>query len=116
MLKKLNKIKKRCVVTPSSCVQYELELPEFSELTDCVTIEETTEELYKFVGEIKNLLDFTDLEGCEGLALPTTKTALNLFQYLIDRDCAQKELIATMQSTIETMQEQITNLQNSNCP
>lgn len=111
-----DKIKKRCVVTPSSCVQYQLELPDFSELTDCVTIEETTNELYNLVGEIKNLLDFTDLEGCEGLTLPTTKTAFNLFQYLINRDCAQKELIETMQSTIETMQEQITNLQENNCP
>lgn len=111
-----DKIKKRCVVTPSSCVQYELELPEFSELTDCVTIEETTEELYNLVGEIKDLLNFTSLEGCEGLPLPTTKTSLNLFQYLIDRDCAQKELITAMQLTIGTMQEQISDLQNSNCP
>ena len=111
-----DKIKKRCVVTPSSCIQYELELPGFSELTDCVTIEETTEELYNFVGEIKDLSDFTGLESCEGVTLPTTKTALNLFQYLIDRDCAQKELIETMQATIETMQEQITDLENSNCP
>jgi len=47
-----DKIKKRCVVTPSSCIQYELELPGFSQLTDCVTIEETTDELYNLVESI----------------------------------------------------------------
>lgn len=47
------KIKKMCSNTIKLCTIRILELPEFSELTDCVTIEETTEELYKFVGEIK---------------------------------------------------------------
>lgn len=111
------KIKTRCGKKQySSCILYELELPEFSELTDCVTIEETTEELYNLVGGIKDDLNLVELEVCEGLTLPTERTILNMFQYLIDRDCAQKELIETLQETVEAMQEQITDLQENNCP
>jgi hypothetical protein len=45
----------------ATCVQYELPLPEFSELGDCVSIEETTEELYNLIGEIKEETDLSEL-------------------------------------------------------
>lgn len=51
----------------ATCTFYQTELPEWSELKDqnCVTIEETTEELYKAVTEIKDQLDNSEpSEGC----------------------------------------------------
>ena len=51
----------------SICTMYEGELPNWSELNNelCVTIEETTEELYKQVSEIKEDLDTSNLgEAC----------------------------------------------------
>lgn len=51
----------------SICTMYEGELPNWSELNNelCVTIEETTEELYKQVSEIKENLDTSNLgEAC----------------------------------------------------
>ena len=46
------------------CTSYEGILPEFSEL-ECPSIEETTEELYNLVGEIKEETDLSELgEKC----------------------------------------------------
>jgi hypothetical protein len=58
-----SKIKHTCTgnLQYSTCVQYELELPEFSELGDCVSIEDTTNELYNLVGEIKTETDLSAL-------------------------------------------------------
>jgi hypothetical protein len=58
-----SKIKHTCTgnLQYSTCVQYELELPSFSELGECVSIEETTEELYNLVGEIKEETDLSEL-------------------------------------------------------
>lgn len=49
----------------SICTIYDGELPEWSELNDeiCVTIEETTEELYNQVADIKESLDTSNLGG-----------------------------------------------------
>ena len=48
----------------AGCTSYEGILPEFSEL-ECPSIEETTEELYNLVGEIKEETDLKDLgERC----------------------------------------------------
>lgn len=109
-----DKIKQRCKKVSAECVSYDRELPIFSELTDCITIADTTEELYDFVGEIKTLLDLSDLESCE--SLPTTRTPLTVFQKILDMICTQQSTIETMQDTIETMQQEIEDLQNSNCP
>lgn len=43
------------------CVYYEGYLPEFSELDDCVTLEETTEEIYENLEEIKDSIDLSKL-------------------------------------------------------
>ena len=57
-----SKVKHTCTgsIQYALCTSYETELPEFSEL-ECPSIEETTEELYNLVGEIKEETDFTNL-------------------------------------------------------
>ena len=56
-----NKIKHTCgSIVFAGCTSYEGILPEFSEL-ECPSIEETTEELYNLVGEIKEETDLKDL-------------------------------------------------------
>lgn len=61
-----DKIKSTCgSTTYATCVQYETELPTFSAIIGCPTIEETTEELYLEVGKIKDNNDLTSLgEKC----------------------------------------------------
>lgn len=60
-----NKLKHNCgIKTPSRCVFYDLDLPEFSKLNilnDCITIEETTEELYENQEKILDSIDLVKL-------------------------------------------------------
>ena len=61
-----SKVKHTCTgsIQYALCTSYETELPEFSEL-ECPSIEETTEELYNLVGEIKEETDLSELgEKC----------------------------------------------------
>lgn len=110
-----DKLKQRCTKTEANCTMYRTELPSFSELTDCVTIEETTEELYNLVSEIKENVDLTNLTYDCG-TLPTDRSVESLIQFFLDRDCAQQETIETMQTMIDTMQQQIEDLQTNTCP
>ena len=61
-MKKCNqKIKHTCgSIVFADCTSYQTDLPEFSEL-ECPSIEETTEELYNLVGEIKEQTDLSEL-------------------------------------------------------
>jgi hypothetical protein len=59
-----NKIKNMCgEKTYATCTYYELEVPTFSTLLDqdCITIEETTADLYLAVGEVKSEIDLSSL-------------------------------------------------------
>ena len=60
-----NKLKHNCgIKTPSRCVFYDLDLPEFSKLNilnDCITIEETTEDLYNLTDLILSSIDTKEL-------------------------------------------------------
>lgn len=49
--------------TYATCVFYQTDLPEWSELVEqnCVTIEETTEELYNEIDKLKDSLDTSEL-------------------------------------------------------
>ena len=61
-----SKVKHTCTgsIQYALCTSYEGILPEFSEL-ECPSIEETTEELYNLVGEIKDQTDLSELgEKC----------------------------------------------------
>ena len=68
-----NKIKQTCGDSLfSTCVFHQSELPSFSELEPCdTTIAETTDELYSFVGEIKEEINLSELSS-ECLTYVTT--------------------------------------------
>ena len=112
-----DKIKMRCKKGYASCINYEAEIPEFSTLVgdECISIEEVAEDQYYLLGEIKAEIDLTELdEGC--LELPTDNNTKKMFQYLIDIICGQAQQIQTLLETQETQAQQITDLENSNCP
>lgn len=50
----------------ATCVYYEKAVPDFSELEDCITLEETTEELYKIVKDLKEQVDLSALGNVDG--------------------------------------------------
>ena len=114
-MKKKKKNKHACgTKSYATCIEYQGNLPEFSLLEDCVDLEETTEELYTLIGDIKEEIDVTTVTSCE--TLPAEKTVKTLIQFLLDRDCVQQELIEEMQATIVSMQLAITALEANICP
>jgi hypothetical protein len=83
----------------ATCVEYETELPEFSEIDDCPTIEETTEELYTLVGE-------SQLEGLGELCLEYVKTEEDkiIVSYVLAKF---EEEICNLKEQVETLSEPI---------
>lgn len=58
-----NNLKHNCGSSKQNarCTFYEADLAKFSKLEDCVTLEETTEELYETVQKIKDSIDLSEL-------------------------------------------------------
>lgn len=112
-----DKIKQRCTKVLATCTSYEGTIPQFSDLytEDCVSIEDTTQDLYSLIGDIKNDINFSSLTfSC--LTAPQTINPKTVVQLLINTLCAQKELIEDLQSNIAKLQEQVQDLQEQNCP
>lgn len=100
---------------PATCVPYRTDLPEFSELA-CPTIEETTAEIYETIQEIKNN---SDLSSLRGNCITYPQGNITIMQAFISQQnyiCTLNETIEEMQTTISTMQQQIQDLQQNNCP
>lgn len=93
-----NKIKNNCLDKfYATCVYYELSLPNISSLEDCVTIEETTKELYDFVVEIKEVINLNTL-------ISNYSEYEDLFIAQILK--AQEDKIVELQEKVETLENQ----------
>ena len=99
-----NKIKQTCGDSLfSTCVFHQSELPSFSELEPCdTTIAETTDELYSFVGEIKEETDLSELSS-ECLTYVTTEegkiVVKNVLLKFEQEICELKEKINLLETT-----------------
>ena len=70
-----NKIKNTCSEKNyATCIYYELEVPTISSLVneDCITLEETTEDIYGILEEIISGLSTEALGDCTDIVYPTT--------------------------------------------
>lgn len=98
-----NTVKHTCPETGyATCIAYETILPEFSELEGCVSIEDTTTELYTLVGDIK---DETDLSALGELCLSYT---------MVEGKLIVKNALLKFEEKICELETQIENLQNLN--
>jgi len=67
----------------AECTYYEGTLPEWSELDNCKTVEETTEELYTKLTELIEILDFSETtSACESLTIKEEGGKVTLKSYL----------------------------------
>lgn len=55
------KTKYGCNLVQATCVEYQTELPTFSEIGECPSLDDTTKELYDLIGEIKTENDLSAL-------------------------------------------------------
>jgi len=96
-----NKVSNTCGERKNSaCVDYEGVLPEFSEIGECANIEETTTELYKIVGDLK---EETDLSELGQLCLEYT---------LEEGKIIVKNVLSTFEQTICDLQNRIIELES----
>lgn len=111
-----DKPNRRCNTVEAACVKYDKEVPTFSSLVDddCKSIEETTEDIYSILETIKEDIDLASVTSDCG-TLPTQKTTIAFIQWMINKICALEEITTEQASTIETMQQQIEDLQTNNC-
>ena len=112
-----DKIKIRCKKNYANCINYETAVPSFSSLVedDCISIEETTTDIYELITGIKTNLNLTTVtHNCLSSPLPTTVSSM--IQLLIDTLCTMKETITTQGDQIQTLQTAVQNLQTNTCP
>lgn len=97
-----SKVKHTCTgsIQYALCTLYETDLPTFSEL-ECPSIEETTEELYNLVGEIKEQTDLSELgERC--------------LEYLLDENdkIIVKNVLLKFEEEICNLKEELETVKN----
>ncbi len=97
-----NKTKHMCgEKTYATCTYYELDVPTFSSLVDqdCITIEETTEDIYDLIGGIKSEIDLVALgQDCinYGVNPKTIKSVLLKYEEEI---CDLKSKVEVLETT-----------------
>lgn len=98
----MTKIKYTCgSITPATCVKYETNLPTFSEIENCPSIEETTAEIYTLIGQIKADLDLTELgEDCLTYTQVGGKIPVkNVLLKIEEKVCQLQEEITLLKTT-----------------
>lgn len=87
----------------ATCVYYELDLPEFSEIEgECTTIEETTEDQYKLLEDIFDQIDLSDLgETClDYIQGEDNKNIVkNVLKKFEEEICSLKDRVEVLEST-----------------
>jgi hypothetical protein len=97
-----NKIKHTCAEKNyATCIYYELDIPTFSDLhgVDCTTIEDTTEDQYNLIGEIKSEIDLSALgEACIEYDVDPKTVKSVLLQYE-QEICDLRTKVQTLETT-----------------
>lgn len=116
-MKNCNKIKQTCGdFTYAKCTKYKGTLSEHSLLSedDCLDIEMVAEDIYTLIDNIKEDINLDELENtCITFTEP--KTPSSVITQMYSKLCELQSLVESQADLIETMQEQITNLQENNC-
>lgn len=110
-------IKQTCgVITYASCTRYESGVSNNSELTEgCISIEETTQDIYNQLNVIDGKLDMSSLENdCIIFAEP--KTPLSVIKQMYDKLCSLEDTVSSQGALILTLQGQVAALQANVCP
>lgn len=102
----------------ATCVYYEGEVPGFSSLTntECITLHDTTVDIYAILEDIKDEFNFSSLIGSCITYPSSTPTLIQVLTAHQSKICSLEDTIIQMAGTIETMQQQIEDLQTNNCP
>jgi hypothetical protein len=111
------KIKELCdSKTYATCVEYQTELPEFSNLPidECISVDESLTDLYELVGTIKEEIDVTSiLNTC--ITFTTPKTVKSVILQMYTKLCALEDIIETQETAIADLTARIIAIEASPC-
>lgn len=113
----INKIKNKCgTILYSECVSYEEAIPEFSNLFEegCLNISETTGDIYTLIGEMKEEINLTDLEG-SCITFTEPKTVTTVVTQLYNKMCELEATILSQSATITNLTARIVSLEANPC-
>ena len=105
-----------CLMNYAACIHYEGTVPEFSDLADseCITIEETTQDIYGLLTEIREEIDLTEM-GTDCMAFPVKKVK-DVLLVMEETICNQATTITTMQNALTALTVRVTALEENPCP
>ena len=85
----------------ATCINYDTPLPEFSEITECADLNETTTELYSLVGELREQSDLSELgERCLDYVEVSGKIFVkNALLKMEEEICLLKEKVLELETT-----------------
>ncbi len=113
-----NKIKHTCggVQTFALCTKYEGTVSEHSSLTedDCLDVQEVIEDIYDITEDIYSKIDVSMLVN-DCIILTEPKTASSVIKQILDKLCALEDIVTSQAELIETLQEQVIELQENPC-
>ena len=113
-----NKIKQTCgsTLTYAKCTKYKSTLSEHSSLSedDCLDVEEVISDLNSIIDAIKEDINSDNLENtC--IAFTEPKTVSSVIEQMYNKICELQTTLDAQADLIETIQGQITDLQENNC-
>ena len=118
-MRNYNKIKYTCSgeAAFAECVNFEGTVSEDSGLFDqnCLSVEQVIEDVYSMIDTINQEIDMSTL-GNDCITFTEPKTVSSVVYQMYLKLCALEDTIATQAQTIATMQLEITELQDGNCP
>lgn len=113
-----NKVKQNCgTVVYGSCVRYEKEVNTQSELDglSCISIEETTQDIYNQLSIILGKLDMSSIEN-DCIVFSEPRTPISVIKQLLDKLCSLESIVSSQGALILTLQGQVAALQANVCP
>ncbi len=111
-----NKIKNNCgTLIFADCARYEGDVSQNSSLVSgCLTLEETTQDIYDQLDIIDSKLDMSSMNN-DCIVFTEPKTPSTVIKDLYNKICELEGLITTQAGLITTLQGQVEELQQNPC-
>ncbi len=110
-------IKHTCgVITYASCTRYESGVSNNSGLTEgCITIEETTQDMYNQLDTIDTKIDMSALSN-DCITFSEPRTPVSVTEQILNKLCSLEDIVTSQGALITTLQGQVAALQANVCP
>ncbi len=112
-----NQIKQTCgTIVYGACTRYESGVSENSSLTEgCLTLEETTQDIYNQLDVIDGKLDMSSISN-DCIIFTEPRTPVSVINQMYQKLCELEDTVSSQGTLITTLQGQVAALQANVCP